>query len=283
MTNTFTVEPSGQACGAAITGIDISKPLDAEVVAELRKAWLKYHVLSFPGQKLTDDEFERFSLYFGEFGDDAFFKPIPGRDHIAAIRREADDTSPIFAETFHSDWSFLEDPPAATFLYSLDIPPVGGDTLFANQQLALEKMPESLRQKLEGKVAIHSAVMGYSPDGIYATKESQGSMDIEISDKAYECQSHPLFLEHPETGIPAIFSGVLSYIIGFEGVSGEEARPLLEELADWQTREEFMYRHKWEKDMLVMWDNRSVLHSATGGYEGHRRELHRITINSRAA
>ena len=274
----LSVRTSGQACGAEVTGIDLSKPLSADVVATIRSAWLAHHVLSFPDQQLTDDEFERFALYFGRFGYDPFFNPIPGREHIAAVRREADDQSPIFAEVFHSDWSFQADPPAATFLYSLDIPPVGGDTLFSNQHLALQRMPPALREKLENKSAIHSAVLAYSPRGVYANEEKRGSMDIRISEEAYERQSHRLVRPHPETGVPCLFGG--AYIVGIEGISDEEATPLLMELREWQGREEFTYRHKWQNNMLVMWDNRSVLHSATGGYEGYRRELHRITINS---
>lgn len=277
---TLTVKPSGAACGAEVTGIDISQPLPAEVIGQIRDAWLEHHVLSFPDQQLTDDEFERFALYFGRFGHDPFFRPIPGREHIAAIRREADDTSPIFAEVFHSDWSFQADPPAATFLYSLDIPPVGGDTLFSNQHLAFERMPDDLRAKLADKIANHSAAMAYSPDGIYADEDKRGSMDIAVSEEAYERQTHPLIRKHPETGRPGIFSGAFAYVVGFEGMTDEEARPLLMALREWQGREEFVYAHKWKNNMLVMWDNRSLLHSATGGYEGHRRELHRITINA---
>ncbi len=282
MTDTLNIKPSGQACGAEVTGVDLSQPLSAGTVTAIRDAWLQHHVLSFPDQAIDDDQFERFALNFGRFGHDVFFRPIKGREHIAAVRREADDTSPIFAEVFHSDWSFQADPPAATFLYSIDIPPIGGDTLFSNQHLALEKMPSDLRAKLEGKTAIHSAAVGYAPDGLYGKKENQGSMDIIVSEEAYERQSHPLFRDHPETGEPAIFSGAFSYIIGFENMSDEAAMPLLLELRAWQANEAFIYRHQWENNMLVMWDNRSVLHRATGGYEGYRRELHRITINSSA-
>ncbi|MCR9276962.1 MAG: TauD/TfdA family dioxygenase [Pseudomonadaceae bacterium] len=274
------IEPSGQACGATVTGVDLSQPLAASVVDQIRAAWLEHHVLAFPDQKLSSDEFERFAQLFGRFGDDPFFKPISGREHIAAVRREASDTSPIFAEVFHSDWSFQAQPPAATLLYSIDIPPVGGDTLFANQHLALERMPSELRSRLEGKMAIHSAAVGYAPDGLYGDPKNHGSMDIVVSEEAYARQSHPLFRAHPETGRRAIFSGAFSYVIGFEGMTDDEAKPLLLELLAWQSREEFLYRHQWANDMLVMWDNRSVLHRATGGYEGHRRELHRITINS---
>ncbi len=274
------IEPTGEACGARVTGVDLSRPLSAATVAQIRAAWLEHHVLVFPDQKLSSDDFERFALRFGRFGDDPFFRPIPGREHIAAVRREADDTSPIFAEVFHSDWSFQPDPPAATMLYSIDIPPVGGDTLFANQHLALERMPAALKDKLEGKTAIHSAAVGYAPDGLYGDPKNHGSMDIVVSEEAYAREFHPLFRVHPETGRRAIFSGAFSYVIGFDGMTDDEAKQLLLELLAWQSQDEFLYRHRWQQDMLVMWDNRSVLHRATGGYEGHRRELHRITINS---
>ena len=160
-----------------------------------------------------------------------------------------------------------------------EIPPVGGDTLFVNNHLALEKMPDELRKELEGKTAIHSAVLGYAPDGPYGDPKRRGSMDIRPSDAAYERRSHPLIRNHPESGKPGIFGTAYLYIVGFEGMSDDEAKPLLKALVEWQGREEFVYRHKWQNHMLVMWDNRSLLHRATGGYEGYRRELHRITIN----
>ena len=169
----LTVTPSGQACGATVTGIDFAEDLHESVVKEIRDAWLEHHVLAFPNQNIDDDQLERFALRFGVFGDDGFFGPIEGREHIAAIRREAEDTQPIFADMWHSDWSFQEDPPAATFLYGIDIPPVGGDTLFVNNHLAFEEMPAELLQKFEGKTAIHSAVMGYAPDGPFGDPKRQ--------------------------------------------------------------------------------------------------------------
>jgi taurine dioxygenase len=280
----LSITPSGQACGAEVTGVDLTAPLSPELVAEIRAAWLTHHVLSFPNQPMSSDDLERFSQYFGKFGHDPFFGPIEGREHIAAIRREADEQTPIFAESWHSDWSFQDSPPIATCLLGMDIPAQGGDTLFANQHLALEQMPADLRAKLDGKTAIHSAVLGYAPDGPFGKEDkAKGrSMDIRPSEEAYQTQQHPLFRDHPETGRPGIFGGAFIYIIGFEGMTDAQARPLLEELMAWQSRPEFVYRHEWQQDMLVIWDNRSVLHRATGGYEGFRRELHRITINAAA-
>lgn len=274
----ISVTPSGQACGAAVTGLDLSHPLTLTQIAEIRSAWLEHHVLAFPDQAITDDDQERFTLAFGGFGDDPFIAPIAGRQHVIAVMRLANETSPLFAENWHSDWSFQTRPPAGTCLYGITIPPTGGDTLFSNQHAALEAMPKEMRARLEGKMAIHSAKKAYAPDGSYGEGDkAKRSMDIRPSRDAEATQLHPLIRAHPETGRLGLFS-CLGYVIGIEGMSDEEALPLLAELYHWQGREEFHYRHKWQKNTLLMWDNRSVLHAATGGYDGHDRLLHRTTI-----
>ncbi|MEP3224521.1 MAG: TauD/TfdA family dioxygenase [Parasphingorhabdus sp.] len=271
------VTPSGQACGASVTGVNLSAPLSDTEIQEIRSTWLTHHVLSFPEQKMSDDDLERFTTYFGGFGHDPFFDPIEGRKNIAAIRRQADEKSPLFAENWHSDWSFQASPPAGTCLRSIIIPPSGGDTLFSNQHLALEKMPPALREKLENKIAVHSAQLAYAPDGAYGAKDEGRSMDIRPDESARKTQLHPIIRPHPETGQLGLFS-CMGYIIGIEDLPQSDALPLLTELYAWQGREEFIYRHQWQADMLVMWDNRSVLHCATGGYEGYDRLLHRTTI-----
>lgn len=271
------VEPSGEACGATVTGIDLAGPLDEERVAAIRAAWLEHRVLAFRDQTMDDDALERFTVAMGGFGEDPFFAPIAGRAHIAAIRREADETTPLFAENWHSDWSFLARPPAGTCLLAIDIPPVGGDTLFADQHSAWEALPAVRKRALEGLTAIHSARYAYAPQGTYGEKDKGRSMDIRASEAALATHTHPLIAIHPETGRRGFFS-TFGYIVGIEGMPDDEALPLLRELYAWQTREDFVHRRRWEPDMLVLWDNRAVLHRATGGYEGHRRELHRTTI-----
>lgn len=230
---------------------------------------------------MDDDALERFTLAMGGFGEDPFFAPIEGRAHIAAILREADEQTPLFAENWHSDWSFLDRPPAGTCLLAIDIPPTGGDTLFADQIAAFMALSDTRKEYLRSLTAVHSAKLAYAPDGSYGEKDEGRAMAIRPSEAALATQTHPLIQKHPETGEEAIFS-TLGYIIGIEGMEQSEAIALLAELAQWQSRDEFVYRHRWEKDMLVMWDNRSVLHKATGGYEGHRRELHRTTIAAAA-
>lgn len=275
------IENTGQACGAVVTGVDLSAPLAADAVAAIRAAWLAHHVLVFPDQALSDDDLERFTLAMGGFGEDPFIAPIPGRRHIIAVSRAADETAPIFAETWHTDWSFQARPPAGTCLYGITIPPQGGDTLFANQHLALDAMPADLRARVDGLVAIHSAQRAYAPEGFYGAGDKGRSMDIRPSETARATQRHPFVRPHPETGRPGLF-GCLGYIIGFEGMADADAMALLVELFHWQGQERFQYRHQWQPNMLVMWDNRSVLHAATGGYQGHARRLHRTTIAAAA-
>ncbi|MGH8516790.1 MAG: TauD/TfdA dioxygenase family protein [Panacagrimonas sp.] len=272
------VEPSGQACGATVRGVDLSRPLHADTIAGIRAAWLAHHVLAFPDQALSDDDLERFTRCFGRFGEDPFIAPIPGREHVIAVERRADETSPLFAENWHSDWSFQATPPAGTCLYGITIPPIGGDTLFANQHAALDAMPADVRARIENRMAIHSARRAYAPDGMYGKSDAKDrSMVIRPSRQAENIQIHPLIRRHPETGREGLFS-CLGYIIGIQGMDDAESIPLLMALYQWQTRAEFQYRHRWRPNMLVMWDNRSLLHAATGGYAGHHRLLHRTTI-----
>ncbi|MDG2140086.1 MAG: TauD/TfdA family dioxygenase [Gammaproteobacteria bacterium] len=275
------VKPSGQACGASISGVDLTEELSFGQVAQIREAWLEHKVLSFSEQPMSDDDLERFTLYFGRFGDDPYIAPIVGRKHIIAVQRRAQETTRLFAENWHTDWSFQENPPVGTCLFGITIPPRGGDTLFVNQEKAWRNMPEQMRAKYRDLIAIHSAKKAYAPGGTYGRRDQVvgRSMDIRASEDAELIQTHPLILTHPETAKEVIYS-CLGYIIGFQGKSEEEASLLLSDLLKWQGREEFVYTLKWRSKMLVMWDNRSVLHRATGGYEGFDRLLHRTTISA---
>ena len=250
---TLTVTPSGQACGARIEGIDLTQDLSNHQIAELRQLWLEHKVIAFPNQALSPEDLERVAQYFGDIGEDPFFGHIDGYPNICAIQRDADEKTSIFAEIFHTDWSFMDIPPAGTALFGITIPPHGGDTLFADQVKAHEEMPDDLRAKVEGLTAIHSAAFGYAPDGAYGSsdQESGRSMQIKPSEKARETCAHPLVREHHETGTKALFSSA-AYIQRFEDMSAEDSQALLMELYVHQTQEKFQYRHRWEKDMLVI-------------------------------
>lgn len=278
----FDIQPSGAACGATLRGLDLSEALDEASLAALRSAWLTHGVLAIPDQHLSIEDLERFTLALGPRGDDPFIVSIPGHAHVVEIRREADETSTIFAEAWHSDWSFLPTPPAATALYSRVIPPTGGDTLFANQYAAWEALPQALQAQLRDRQGVHSAARGYSPQGKYGEQDRAAgrSMAIRFSDEARKTRLQPIARVHPETGRIALFVSP-GYTIAIDGMPPDESRDLLIELFEHQCRPEFVYRHVWSTDMLVLWDNRSVIHRATGGYEGHPRLLHRVTIAER--
>jgi taurine dioxygenase len=277
------IEPSGAPCGARVTGVDLSAPLDAATVDAIRDAWLAHGVVAFPDQHMSIPDLERFTLALGPRGDDPFIAPIPGHAHVVEIRREADEQAPIFAETWHSDWSFLPSPPAGTALHGTVVPPVGGDTLFADQHAAWDALPAAMQARLHDLQGVHSARRGYARDGMYGERDrARGrSMAIRFGDDALAVRRHPIARVHPETGRTALFVSP-GYTVGIEGMDDAQAGALLAELFEHQKRPEFVYRHRWSAGMLVVWDNRRLVHAATGGYEGHRRLLHRVTIAERS-
>ena len=274
------VEATDGACGAIVSGLNLARPLGDDVIRAIREAWIEHHVLAFPDQQLTDPDLVRFTRYFGGLGDDPYFESINPENPVVALTRRADEKAPVFAETWHSDWSFKENPPIGTCLYSLTIPPVGGDTSFIDQEKALAEMPADLRARIDGRMALHSAALAYAPEGTYGEREagSDRSMKILYSETARDVHAHPFVLRHPESGRETLF-GCFGYIIGVEGMDEEEAAELIRDVYVWQTRPEFRYHHHWQENMLVLWDNRSVLHKANGGYDGYDRELHRTTIS----
>ena len=268
------------SCGAIIRGIDLAGPLSPDVVSGIRAAWLEHLVVIFPDQSMQIADLERFATHIGPNGDDPYLEGIAGHPRVVQVRREADEKTPVFAETWHSDWSFLKHPPAATLLYGNIIPPVGGDTLFADQCAAWDALSPSLKTLLKNKMAIHSARRGYARDGLYGERDKGRSMAIKFADSALKTQLHPVARAHSESGRLALYVSP-AYTIGIDGIPDDEADSILRELFAHQARPEFIYRHQWAQEMLIMWDNRNVIHAATGGYEGHRRLLHRITVADR--
>jgi taurine dioxygenase len=267
-------------CGAVVRGLDLRQPLDSDTLAAVRRAWLDHQVLAFADQALTLEDLERFALCIGPYGQDPYFESVPGHPHVAQVKREADETSTIFADNFHSDWSFLARPPAATLLYGDIIPPVGGDTLFANQYAAWDALSPAMQALLKDKQGVHSARRGYAKNGRYGEGDAGRSMAIRYDDSALATQTQPIARVHPETGRTALFVSP-GYTIGIDGMADSEAQPLLLELFRHQAKPEFVYRHVWQQGTLLLWDNRCLVHAATGGYDGHRRLLHRITVGER--
>ena len=271
--------PSNSAkLGVEISDLNLSGDFTADEISEIRKSWTDYGVAFFPDQKLSHENFEKFSLLFGKFGDDPYLKSLDERPNIVEVKRSANEKAPPFGGSWHSDWSFQKTPPSATLLHSKVVPPVGGDTLFANTQMAYEELNQETKDKIDNLEVIHSAGLPYADDGFYATEKEERAMKILPSKKAKETQLHPLVKTHPETMKKCLFINPV-YTVAINNFSDEDSFLLLSSLYEHMTQEKYIYRHKWAKDTLLMWDNRTVVHAADGGYDGYERLMHRITVN----
>lgn len=263
--------------GAHIGGLNLSAPLSPQTIGEIRQAWLTHQVVSFPDQPLTPGGLERFSRQFGRFGHDPYVAPLETHEHILEVRREPNEAVPPFGSAWHSDWSFQISPPAATLLHAKIVPSCGGDTLFADGCAALATLDPGLRQAIDGLTAVHSARRPYSHQGYQATGGDRRSMRILPSDSALETQEHPVVRTHPETGRQVLWINPV-YTVGIKNLSDTDSADLLGRLFAHYIQDQFIYRHRWSAHMLTMWDNRSVMHRALGGYDGQRRVMLRTTI-----
>lgn len=269
------VRPLAGNIGAEIFGPDLSRLTD-EVFAEIHDAFMKHCVIFFRDQDLTLEDHYNLVRRFGPLLEDPFIKPPEGQNEVTMVAREPHETH-TFGESWHTDTSYMKKPPAATLLYALEVPPYGGDTLFANQYLAYETLSPGLREVLDGLVAIHDT-KGYNQ--ILLTKfKPDWSVKPRLDDKMEEAAKivteHPLVRTHPITGRKALYMS-RGYTRYFKGWAFDESRVLIDWLADWQVKPEFTCRFRWEKGSLAIWDNRCALHKAMNDYRNVRRIMRRI-------
>ncbi|MDO8409291.1 MAG: TauD/TfdA family dioxygenase [Phenylobacterium sp.] len=275
--STIEVTPTASGFGAVVTGLDLARPLAESVMDEVRQAWAAHGVLSFPDQPLSLDQLEAVTLQFGPFGVDPFIAPMPGRPNVLELRREPDERATNFGAGWHSDWSFQPIPPAATLLHGQVIPPVGGDTLFADCTAAYAALSPTFQEMLAPLRAIHSAGRAYGTKGVFARETEKRTMQIIVSEEADKTHTHPLVRTHPVTGAKALFVSPV-YTVGIEGLTPGESQAILGYLFGHITQPEFIFRHRWARDTLLIWDNRRTVHLAEGGYDGHLRVMHRTTV-----
>jgi taurine dioxygenase len=196
---------------------------------------------------------------------------------VLELRREPDEKAVNFGAGWHSDWSFQEAPPAATILHSKVVPPVGGDTLFIDACRAYEALSPTMQRMLAPLQAVHSARQSYGTKGVFSKETEKRTLQIIVSEEADGSLTHPLVRTHPVTGRKALFVSPV-YTVGIADLTPEEAKAILGFLFAHLTQAEFIYRHRWREQMLLMWDNRCTMHFAEGGYDGHLRLMHRTTV-----
>jgi taurine dioxygenase len=272
-----TVEPVSGPGGAVVGCVDLAHDLDDDVIAEIRRAVLDHHVVFFRGQQLTPEQQVAFSRRFGPFSPVPFVEPLAGHPEVIAVVREASETQRFtFGSLWHSDFSFLPEPPFASLLYALEVPPFGGDTIWANQELAFDALSGAMQSMLEGLRGTHSAMNAYSPK-MQAVHDAFVGMTVQTSDDANRLEHHPVVRVHPETGVPSLFVNA-QYTVGLEGFAPREAKLLLDFLFEHSVQPGFTCRWRWEVGDVAMWDNRCVQHMAMADFTGHRRSMHRTTV-----
>ncbi len=268
------------ACGAEISGIDLSKPLTAHEVGAIKDAWNKHLVLIFRGQQLSQDDQLRFASYFGDLGSRKK-APEPLRARAEGIAQDHEkvllvtnikvDGQPIGAFGdgefwFHIDSGYTARPYKYTFLYALELPSTGGNTMFSNMYKAYEAVPPALKEKLKGKKALH--IHEYN-----RAKQANSSGDI----SGIPHYSHPVFITHPDTGRKTLFVDRLM-TTRIEGMSTAESDAILNELYEIGERREFIFEHVWKLGDFLMWDNRCTIHARTDFPKEERRLLRRCTV-----
>lgn len=271
------VSPLTGRFGAEVTDVDLSQPLSVSDLRTIEDAFAQHSVLCFRDQTLSVDQFEAFALQFGSFGETPYITPMDGHPDVLRLLRLADESGPLFGSGWHSDWSFQDEPPSATLLYGVDIPPAGGDTAFTNQALAFETLSPVMQKMLLGLNGVHSARRSYGPRGTFGQQDSSRSMEIKGDESALRTVCHPLVRTHPITGRRSLFVNEV-YTVGIEGLSDEEAQAILTLLFHHSRRIDLTCRVRWRAGTLTMWDNRVTQHYAIDDYGGYRREMWRITL-----
>ena len=260
------------ALGALISGVDLRDDLGAERVAQIRRALLDHQVIFFRDQTLSAAQYLRFARLMGEPVEYPFVKGLPDFPEIIQVTKlEHERTN--FGGIWHSDTAYLDHPPMGSMLLAREVPPFGGDTLFANQVLAFESLSPGMQRLLDGLVAINSS----SKADVSKTREDRiGEAGREDARKEYIAE-HPVVRTHPETGRKSLYVNV-AHTLRFADMTEAESAPLLQYLHQHQVRPEFTCRFSWAVGSMAFWDNRCALHNPVNDYHGYRRVMHRITL-----
>lgn len=271
-TQPLTVRRLAGAVGAEVTGIDLARELSDATIARLRQIWLEHGVIFFRDQALPPPQFLGFARRFGTPVEYPFVKGLPeAPEVIPVVKLENERVN--FGGLWHSDTAYLEAPPMATMLIAREVPPWGGDTLFASATAAHEALSDGMKRLLGPLRAVNSSAKA----DVTKTREDRLKDNArEDARKVYEAE-HPVVRTHPETGRRALYVNT-GHTTRFAGMTEAESAPLLAFLFEHQVRPEFTCRFSWQPGSIALWDNRCCLHNPVNDYHGFRRVMHRVTL-----
>jgi taurine dioxygenase len=263
-------EAIAPALGAEIAGVDMGQDLDDATTAEIRRALLQYGVIFFRDQDITPDQHLAFAKRFGDLVDYPMVDGLDGFPGIVPVIKLEGETH-NFGGIWHSDTTYLAEPPMGAILVARDLPPVGGDTLFANMAMAFDALSGAMKEMLGGLIAVNS-----SAKGAVAKSREDRQKDMDNVPEPLVAE-HPVVRCHPETGEKVLYVNI-GHTIAIRGMADEESGPLLDFLFRHQRAEEFTCRFQWRPGSVAFWDNRSTQHYPLNDYHGHKRLMHRITL-----
>ena len=266
------IEKIAGALGAEIRGVDLAGSLSVDRVAEMRRALLDHLVVFFRDQHLTVAQFLAFARTLGKPIEYPLIKGLPEYPDVIEVTKLEHEKA-NFGGIWHTDTAYLEHPPMGSMLLAREVPPAGGDTLFANQYLAYESLSTGLRHMLDGMVAVNSSAKADAT----RTREDRVNKDGREDARKEYLAEHPAVRTHPETGRKALYVNI-AHTVRFKDMTAEESAPLLDYLFRHQTRPEFTCRFQWRVGSLAFWDNRCTQHNPVNDYHGYRRVMHRITL-----
>ena len=264
--------------GAEITGVDLRQSISDDLAGLLRHALAHHQVLFFRDQHLSLDQLKALTRAFGPLMQLPYVQPLEGEPEVIRVLKAADERGGVFGGDWHTDFSFLERPPAGSLLSAEVVPAYGGDTVWVSQAAAWETLPGPLQQLLAGRDAIHVG----KPYGVKwappVRERAGGSIKMTRGDPGADTErAHPVVIRHPFTGRDASFLNPL-YVTRLDGLTEAESRPILDQIQRHATRPEFCCRFRWSSGALAIWDNLFTQHYAVNDYQGHRRLMYRTTF-----
>ncbi|MEM7019924.1 MAG: TauD/TfdA family dioxygenase [Pseudomonadota bacterium] len=271
---TIKVTPLSPTVGAEISGIDLTKPISDTQVQDILNAHANYGVIFFRDQQLTPEQHIAFAERCGVININRFFKPVDDYPKVAQVLKEPHQQANI-GGGWHTDHSYDQLPAMGSVLYALEVPPTGGDTMFASMGAAYDALSDGLKETLESLNALHSSrhVFGGPRE---AAGDRIGNPELATQDAI-----HPVVIKHPVSGRKTLYVNP-GFTLQFEGWTAEESQPLLQYLYRHAAKPEFVYRFQWQPGSVAFWDNRAVWHYALNDYHGQRRLMHRITLEGGA-